>query len=65
MARAKNIISERQNRAEHSSEKADVCDGITMFQAFYHFPRVPLCVNSAKNCDRAPLVNILMIGKDT
>ena len=45
----------RLERNTHSSVKADVCDGITTFQAFYHFPRIPLCVNSAERIVIGPL----------
>ena len=51
-------ISFQKGRLElntDSSEKAHVCDGITMFQAFYHFPRVSLCVNSAERIVIGPL----------
>lgn len=26
--------------------KTNVCDGITTFHAFYHFPRILFCINS-------------------
>lgn len=50
-----------------SSVKANVYDGIITLHAFYHFPRIPFCINSVirVTCDRATLAIILLILKDT
>lgn len=48
-----------------SSVEANVCDETVTFRAFYHFPRILLCMNSVTSvtCDGATSAVILMFER--